>query len=529
VFYGFYHSIKADMTQKDLNNWIMYHEIHKLNRLGFSAAKIARHLVLDARTTIKYLRMNEQEYEQFLVQSTVRHKTLSAYEKFVSEKLSEFQDSSAAQIHDWLKEYHRDFPEVTPRTVYNFVMYVRHKHNIPVVPRYRAYFAVEDLPYGEQSQVDFGEYNMQLSNGKRKKVRFFAMILSRSRMKYIWFIDKPFTTDDVILAHEKAFRFFDGTPRTIVYDQDRTMIVDENIGQIILTSTFQRYTKSRHFKLHFCRKADPESKGKIENVIQYVKKNFLYNRIYHDLETLNQQALAWLDRTANHLEHNYTKIAPKNEFMIEKQHLSLYTPLTIEHSQNKAYLVRKTNTIAYKSNFYSLPSDTYQGSQTYVIVKEADGEISIFNAKHKLICTHVLSIQKGQTIINTNHRRDTSLSLDNMIQRVTAYFDNKQGALSYLEEIRAKFPRYTRDHIQVMLKTLANSKPETANQALEYCLENNIINANDWVDVYHVVDRQIQKSDTQMHIPLLDKANIDKACQMPQKSDIQTYEQIVNQ
>ena len=34
------------------------------------------------------------------------------------------------------------------------------------------------------------------------------------------------------------------------------------------------------FELHFCRKYDPQSKGKVENVIQYTKKNFLFNRLY---------------------------------------------------------------------------------------------------------------------------------------------------------------------------------------------------------------------------------------------------------
>ena len=38
------------MTKRDLNNWIMYHELHKLQRLGFSNAKIAQYLVIDART-----------------------------------------------------------------------------------------------------------------------------------------------------------------------------------------------------------------------------------------------------------------------------------------------------------------------------------------------------------------------------------------------------------------------------------------------------------------------------------------------
>lgn len=41
------------MTTRDLNHWIMYHEIHKLKRLGFSNRKIAQYLVMDARTVKK--------------------------------------------------------------------------------------------------------------------------------------------------------------------------------------------------------------------------------------------------------------------------------------------------------------------------------------------------------------------------------------------------------------------------------------------------------------------------------------------
>ncbi len=68
------------MTGKDLNNWIMYHEIHQLARLGFKKAKIARYLVLDVRTVAKYLAMSEEDYERFLTGSGRRDKKLSAYE-----------------------------------------------------------------------------------------------------------------------------------------------------------------------------------------------------------------------------------------------------------------------------------------------------------------------------------------------------------------------------------------------------------------------------------------------------------------
>ncbi len=81
------------MTKKDLNNWIMYYEIQKLTRLGFSKAKIARHLVMDARTVTRYQNMDEEEYEQHLVRSSDRKKVLSAYEDFVTGKLTLFPDN----------------------------------------------------------------------------------------------------------------------------------------------------------------------------------------------------------------------------------------------------------------------------------------------------------------------------------------------------------------------------------------------------------------------------------------------------
>ncbi len=59
-------------------------------------------------------------------------------------------------MHDWLKEAHTDFPQISPRTMYNFVMYVCQKNNIPSVHT-QGITTIEELPYGKQVQVDFGE------------------------------------------------------------------------------------------------------------------------------------------------------------------------------------------------------------------------------------------------------------------------------------------------------------------------------------------------------------------------------------
>lgn len=508
----------------------MYHEIQKLNRLGFSQSRIANFLVMDPRTVNKYLNMTEKEYEQHLIKIE-RKKILDPYEDFIVSNLSEFPDASSAQIHDWLKEHHEELPEVSPRTVYNFVMLTRQKHNIPYAPITRDFFPIEDLPYGKQAQVDFGEFNMRLSNGKRKKVYFFAMVLSRSRMKFTCFIDSPFTAQEVINAHEKTFEFFGGIPKVIVYDLDRTMVVDENLGEIILTSRFREYTRTRDFELHFCRKADPQSKGKVENVIQYIKKNFLYNRYYQDNEILNQQSIAWLDRTANHLPHNCTKIPPKEDFLNEKKFLLPYIPLTQNNAaEMKKYTVRKNNVIAYKSNFYTLPQGTFTGVESFVLVKEEQGQLLIHDQHEKLICSHCISTQKGKTIRNSNHKRDTSKPVKEMAEKVTEIFSNQDIACGYTEKIRQQWPRYARDHFQILLKALSLADKETADKTLKFCNENSILNARDFERVLQVfINEKPQNTKLDKEIKPMKSNGISNVDHTPNTSNIDDYENYINQ
>ena len=474
--------------------------------------------------------MSEQDYEQSLIFLSERNKILSPYENFVREKLGRFQETSAAQIHDWLLEHHKEMPTVGIKTVYNFVMFVRSKYNLPIETPVREYFPVEESPYGEQAQVDFGDYNMRYEDGKRKRVKFFAMVLSRSRMKFLCFSDKAFTAQSVATAHENAFVFFGGIPRTIVYDQDRTMIVDENLGEIILTATFKQYVRSRNFKLHFCRKSDPESKGKVENVIGYTKKNFLYNRVYSDIENLNTEAVAWLNRTANSLPHNFTKKSPEAEFRIEKEYLSPFTPIITENKEIKMHHLRKTNTIAYKGNFYTVPMGTYRGTGTQVIVKENNNAVEIYNLKEEFICSHLLSSGKGKTIANTNHKRDTSKSLDELFKQVTLYFSNENAAKAYLQKIREKFPRYTRDHLQAILKVLNEVDKTVADKTLDFCIKNSLDSGNEFEQVLHVVlMEKIKPKKQQPAIKLLDTNNLQKANQSPETRSLQEYENIINQ
>ena len=157
-----------------------------------------------------------------------------------------------------------------------------------------------------------------------------------------------------------CFAFFGGTTKEIVVDQDSIITVSENYGDIIYTYEFEKYKQLHHLSIRVCRKADPESKGMVENVVKYVKRNFLPHRYYMEPDDLNEAFLAWLERTGNAKIHGTTKKVPAKVFEVEREHLTpiLFTGnKSCSHSITRS--VRKDNTILYNSNRYSVPLGTY--------------------------------------------------------------------------------------------------------------------------------------------------------------------------
>lgn len=166
----------------------MYNEVKELSREGLSIRQISRNTGLDRVTVRKYLCMTEEEFSAFLVLQKQRNRKLQPYEEFIKKRVTDYPDCSAAQVEDWLKEHHSDLQEVTTRTIYSFVQWIRKSHDIPKpegTPRY--YQPVEQLPYGEQAQVDFVEYWMVNTDECKVKVHLMIMQLFRSRRKFVSF------------------------------------------------------------------------------------------------------------------------------------------------------------------------------------------------------------------------------------------------------------------------------------------------------------------------------------------------------
>ena len=516
---------------KFMSKLIMYHEIHRFNREeGLKPAQISRIVLMDPRTIKKILAMSEQEYIDYLESLSSRDKVLDPYEGFVKARLEVCPEASAAQVHDWLKEHNNHLlPDVTEKTVFNFVLLVRTRHGIPKPFNHRDYEKIAELPYGKQTQVDFGEYNMTTDEGKRKKIYFICFVLSRSRQKISCYLERPFTTEEAIFAHEEAIQFFEGITEEFVYDQDKLFLVDENRGDLIMTEEFRKYTKYRGFKVHFCRKSDPQSKGKVENVVKYNKYNFLRGRIFVNINVLKGENIAWHNRTANAKVHSTTKKIPYEEWLIEKKYLKPVEGSFKPECALDTPGLRKDNTVHYKGNFYRVPRGTYKPPKTTVSIEVTDdNRLIIYNVENKKIATHNIYPGQGKTIGGSNYQRDVSTRIDQLIDEISSLFNEPEQAKDYFLQIRKDNPRYIRDQLQIIKKLAGVYDMEIINQAMALCIEKRIYRATDLESVAKKIRSQQSQDDTIKQPIVIKTINQTSYKIIPDKSDISDYQSLMN-
>jgi transposase len=472
----------------------MWYKVKELQSKGLNKSQIAMEVGIHRKTVRKYLNMNEEAFHKWIEPGKNLPKKLQFYHNYVYKLLEAYPYLSAAQVEDRLKEDFSDLPPVHSKTVYNFTESIRKRYGIEKQPdkQPRQYEKLPEPDFGVYAQADFGQYLMLTQGGMRKKVYFFVMVLCRSRQKFVYFQNTPFTTENTVLAHDKAFNFFGGQPYKIIYDQDRVLIIDENLGDVLLTEQFKSYIEQTGFKAIFCRKSDPESKGKVENAVKYVKNNLLRGRIYIGEDQLNKTALGWLDRTANGKEHAGTKKVPHVEWLIERNHLQPLKALSWQQApiMLPRYKVRKDNTISYKSNFYTLPLGTYQNPDTWVLLKEGEDQVRIYDLNNYLLTVHPLCLSRGMTIRNADHTRDKSHSIETLKEIVLQMLPDKLKGGLLIELIVKDKPRYLRDNLLMLKKHLPNFAPNIINHVVDFCLDRNVYNTNRFVEIAKYYERQ---------------------------------------
>lgn len=467
----------------------MYSQIQQEKELGFSREAAARHLDLSWQTVDRYWDLSPEDY--LVLSDRNHHSILSKHENVIISWLEQFPDMSSAQIQDRILEHYSEI--FSERTVRNYVANLRRKYGIlKPLPNKREYGCVPELPPGQQMQADFGEYWAIRQDKRRIKLYLVAFILAHSRYKYVLWQTRPFTTIDFIRCLESCIDAFGGVTKELVIDQDHLMTVSENSGDIIHTYEFER-CKNRHgFSVWLCRKADPESKGMVECCVKYVKYNFAKNRYYRDLEQWSTECVDWLARTGNGKVHSETKKIPAEVFLLEKEHLKPVMSALINNPSIDMIStpVRKNNTIRYKASRYTVPVGTYTSCQS-VSVRENNDQLEIYYPSGQFLTAHSLATTPGELKRNSNHVRDTSDSIKELMAEALSALGGTPQADAFLKTIHKKRGRYIRDQLFLLLKTAKEYESEIIRLALLACIDAKIDSANDFRDFADYLFHQV--------------------------------------
>lgn len=363
------------------NLWM---EIRNERKKGLSYTEIARKHHIDPRTAKKYA---ESDVRPVYTLTAPKPSKLDPYKHLIDMWLEE-APYSAVRIHEKLMEQGCDCKYTI---VSQYVATRKADLNEKATVRF------ETMP-GLQGQVDWGffENYKVLENGESRKLYCFLMVLGYSRMRYIEFVTDMSTTT-LIKCHINAFRYFDGYPEEILYDNMKQVVVKRMLKQSEskLNKQFEDFAGFYGFKPILCRPYRGQTKGKVERTVRYVRENFMLGIRYHSLADLNSQAHAWCNKI-NAKIHGTTNERPIDRLADEK-----LLPLKREYIIDRINLrrVEKDCLISYAGNKYSVPAE-YVGRDVTVIV--LDHMLAAY-FEGKQIALHKLSYSKNSLNVNKEH------------------------------------------------------------------------------------------------------------------------------
>ena len=471
----------------------MYQDIKRLQRIGYSRNRIGKDLEIDIKTVRKYCDMNDEEFQASLESYFYREKEfdnlkqdiLKLYEK------NEYIKLPMAGVYDYLEEKLTHLP-ANENSLRNYIHYLTESGQLTLSNKKRYYIKVPEMPYGKQLQLDFGE---TINSGR--KYYIFGSVLSASRFKYAALQDRPFKSLDLIEHLLNCFDYIGGIPEEIVVDQDSIIVIKENYGDIIYTKEFDDFKMEMGFSMYVCRKSDPESKGKIENFIKYIKHNFFSVRTLENLQEAKESILAWLERRANGKISQATMKIPGLEIEEERLYLkplknSIYRKNLISTREKRE--VNEKCRIAVDASQYDVP-EKYRNKT--VDIFKTDNKVYVFDpVSGQQLVEYSLSLVPGQIITNRNMARQISTKTIELKEEVKKYF-NLESWNKFLECNFKEFNRYVRDQCLEARKHFKGKEIKLGiiEEALRFCLENKTYAMSNLKDSYsHFLYQNSQES-----------------------------------
>jgi transposase len=317
---------------------------------------------------------------------------LERYEAKVLETLEIYPKLPASRILLMLKEHGY---QGRLRTVQRWVKGLR-----PRVAA-RVYQEIHVLP-GEQAQVDWGSFG-SLSVGKAKRrLNAFVMVLSYSRAIFVRFTFDQ-TLESLLECHRHAFQFLGGIPRNIFYDNMKTVVSDRIGSKVRFHKDLLDFSGHYLFDVNVCAPYQPQSKGRVERAIRFLRENFFMARDIQSIQQLNEDVLVWCQETV------MSRPWPDDKSFTVQEKLNMEKSSLLKLPFNELIVRRHVSTgtdaygfVRFDSNRYSVPPSV-QGRPLILAVNHENIQVFL---DEKLIAEHQRCWDCGQKIDDPAHKKE---------------------------------------------------------------------------------------------------------------------------
>ncbi len=358
--------------------------IRDLHHQGLNISQISRETGYHRNTVRKYLTAQTMPVP---APRRVRPSKLDPFKEYIQQRIRDYP-LSAARIYREIQE--RGF-DGKYTIVKDYIRKIRPPTSVPAV------FRFETKP-GVQSQVDWGECGHLNVDGRRRKLYCFSMILGYSRMRYVVF---TLSTDTytLIQCHLGAFEYFGGYTEEILYDNIKTVILKRALRarEHQWNPKFEDFFSHHGFIPRLCKPYCPQTKGKIENTIGYVKRDFLLGGTFSSLDDMNRQVLQWCNRV-NATPHGTTNEIPFDRLHQENLKSILAIPPYLLRREEHRKISREAY-ISYLGNRYSVPY-RYAGREAVV---EIQSDQMVVRVGTETVCRHIIVPGHARIIREKKH------------------------------------------------------------------------------------------------------------------------------
>lgn len=216
---------------------------------------------------------------------------------------------------------------------------------------------VLEHPPGQEAQVDFfqGPPTFDQESGRFRRPWVFRMTLSCSRHGYaepMWGQDRR----AFLRAHEHAFQFFGGVPRTVRHDNLKAAVVRACLYDPDISELYLAFSRHWGFAPLPSRPRHPQEQGIAERSGGYLKDNALRGRRFDSLEELAAYLERWNRTVAQVRIHGTTRQQVYAHFLaVEQPALQPLPERCFELFEVGTRTVHPDGHIQVEGAFYSVP------------------------------------------------------------------------------------------------------------------------------------------------------------------------------